>query len=208
VLNLVRTCAVVSLAVALVSPLAVAQKTKEEVKAASNKPKSQRWQVSWGVDPDARKVDATPVKTTIARLLKFKRPKDLPGKGTIPNKYKTKRIKGVETVVWTVSGTVINVAYERDGDYRLILADEKGNELTCVLVDPKRAPKRGRFSSRIEGARAIVVRTFHPTLTPREVRTPATLTGFGYFGKFNSDANKSPEGFQLHPVFKVKFGKR
>ena len=177
----------------------------EAAEAKEKKPKSQRWQVSWGVDAGAAQVRTRPVPTTVARLLKFKRPKDLPGTGDLPIRYRTHRIAGVETVVWTVTGTVVNVTYERDGDYRLILGDAKGAVLTCVLPDPARAPKRGRFSAQIDAARAVVERKLHPAETPRDVKVPARITGLGYFGRFNSDANKSPEGFQLHPVIRVEF---
>lgn len=177
----------------------------EPEEAREKKPKSQRWEVSWGVDAGAARVRSRPTRTSIAHLLQFKRPKDLPGTGDIPIRYRTHRIAGVETVVWTVTGTIVNVTYERDGDYRLILGNSKGAVLTCVLPDPARAPKRGRFSAEIDAARAIVARKLHPAATPRNVRVPARITGFGYFGRFNSDANKSPEGFQLHPVFAVSF---
>jgi hypothetical protein len=177
----------------------------EAEEAREKKPKSQRWEVSWGVDAGAARVRSRPTRTSIAHLLQFKRPKDLPGTGDIPVHYRTHRIAGVETVVWTVTGTIMNVTYERDGDYRLILGNSKGAVLTCVLPDPARAPKRGRFSAQIDAARAVVARKLHPAATPRNVRVPARITGLGYFGRFNSDANKSPEGFQLHPVFSVRF---
>jgi hypothetical protein len=170
----------------------------------AKKPKSQRWQIGWAVDEGASRIKA-PKPTTVSHLLRFKRPKDLPGTGTIPDWYKTRRITGVENYVWRVTGTIVNVAYERDGDYRLILTDSKGNVVTCVAPDPARAPKRGRYSDKIDHCRKLVVEKFHPTLTPRDVKVRATIEGLGYFGRFNSDANKSPEGFQLHPVTSVRF---
>jgi len=174
----------------------------------SKKPKSQRWQVSWAVDAEAKRMSAKPKFTTIAHLLKFKRPADMPGTGAMPERYKTHRIKPVEVTVWSIEGTVVNVAAEHDGDYRLIVADKNGEQVTCILPDPALVPKAGRFSNRINAARAVVVKKFKPTFEPRDVKVPVQLTGLGYFGRFNSDANKSPEGFQLHPVFSVKFPAR
>jgi hypothetical protein len=157
------------------------------------------------VDAGAAKIASTPRRTTIARLLMFKRPAYLPKSGTIPEKYRIARIAPIETTAWSVSGTIVNVAYERDGDYRLILADKAGKQLTCVLQDPALAPIRGPFSAKVDAARTVVKRKLNPTLTPRNVRVPARIVGIGYFGRLNSDANKSPEGFQLHPVFSVQF---
>lgn len=171
----------------------------------SKTPKSQRWPVSWAVAPDTAQIRSKATSTTIARLLQYKRPKELPGKGTIPVRYKTHRIRRVETTLWQVKGTVVNVAAEHDGDYRLIVADSRGHEVTCVLPDPALAPKRGRFSHQIDRCRAIVLKKFKPDFTPRNVRVPIEIVGIGYFGRFNSDANKSPEGFQLHPVTALRF---
>jgi hypothetical protein len=190
---------------ALAQPPAATKPESEAEEAREKKPKSQRWQVSWAVDPAAHGIPARPIPVTIPRLLRFKRPKNLAGTGTIPAHYRTHRISGVETHAWSVRATVVNVAFERDGDYRLILSDGKGAVLTCVLPDPARAPKRGRYSAQVDAARAVVARKLHPALEPRDVNVPVRLVGLGYFGRFNSDANKSPEGFQLHPVYSVQF---
>ncbi len=182
-----------------------AKDAKESTGTEKKLPRSARWPVSWGVDPYTTKMRVKPVRTTIAHLVSFKRPAYLPGKGTIPVKYRTQRIAPVETTVWSIKGTAVSCAAEHDGDYRLLVADAKGRQVTCVMPDPMLAPKRGRFSAQIDVARAAVVRKFHPTFTPQKVRVPVQIVGIGYFGRLNSDANPSPEGFQLHPVLSVRF---
>ena len=181
---------------------------KEESEDAAakkeKKPKSARWQVSWGVDPDIAKL-TKPTPTTIAHLLTFKRPTDLPGAGTVPENYRTHRIAHVETTLWAIEGTVVSVAAEHDGDYRLIVADKKGGKVCCVLPDPALAPKTSRLSAQIDAARAVVVKKFHPTFTARDVQVPVKIVSPGYFGRFNKEENPSPEGFQLHPVVGVRF---
>ena len=167
-------------------------------------PHSARWQVSWGVDPDAAKAEMKPVPTTIAHLMTFKRPADLPGKGTAPERYRTHRIAPVETTPWLIKGTVISVVKEHDGDYRLIVADTHGNQVFCVMPDPTLAPKQGALTRKLNAARAIVESRFHPTYTDQAVHVPVEVVSPGYFGRLNPE-NPNPEGFQLHPAIGVRF---
>jgi|GEM_PF-6459854 len=168
-------------------------------------PHSSRWRVSWAVDGDGAKMNMTPKRATIAKLVSFKRPAVLPKNGKPAEKYRTHRVAPVETTIWTIRGNVVSVAAEHDGDYRLIVADAKGNKVSCVMPDPALAPIRGKYSKMVDEARAVVVKKFKPTFDPRDVNVPVEVTGLGYFGRLNSDANPSPEGFQLHPVIKVRF---
>jgi len=185
---------------------AVPQEKQVPEKAGQKpEPRSARWRVSWGVDADTEKMNVKPVPTTIAHLLTFKRPADLPGQGTIPETYRTQRIKPIETTVWSVTATLVEVAAEHDGDYRLTLQDAKGGQIIGVLPDPSLAPKTGRFSKQIDAARKVVAEKLHPTFTESKVRMPVQIIGLGYFGRFNKEENPSPEGFQLHPVFSVRF---
>jgi len=168
-------------------------------------PKSKRWRVSWAVDVDTKNMKSTPKPTSIAYLVGLKRPSVLPKVGSPVEHYRTHRVKPVETTIWQIRGTVVSVAAEHDGDYRLIVADAKGRKVCCVMPDPALAPIRGRFSNQVDETRAVVVKKFKPTFDPRDVKVPIVLSGIGYFGKINNDANPSPEGFQLHPVVKVVF---
>lgn len=168
-------------------------------------PKSKRWKVSWAVDDDAAKMTSTPKPTTIEKLVQFKRPSVLPKEGSPAEHYRTHRIKPIETTVWQIRGTIVNVAAEHDGDYRLTIADEKGRKIIGVMPDPALAPIRGRFSDQLDAARAIILKKFKPTFEGQDVRIPVILNGLGYFGKMNPEENPSPEGFQLHPVIKVAF---
>jgi hypothetical protein len=169
------------------------------------KPHSARWLVSWGVDAYAQKTAPKPTPTTIEHLNTFQRPIDLPARGKAPVFYRTNRIKGIETVLWKVKGTVISQAAEHDGDYRLIVADEHGNAVCCVMPDPKLAPKTGPVSAKLNAARDVVQRKFHPTFEAKDVKVPVEVIGFGYFGRMNPEENPSPEGFQLHPLVSVRF---
>ena len=189
-----------------------AQKAKVENRPQPKKednerrePKSKRWKVSWAVDEDGAKMNAKPVPAAIAKLNSYKRPKVLPKKGSPAEHYRTHRVSPIETTVWEIRGTVVNVAAEHDGDFRLIVADEKGNKICCVLPDPDLVPLRGRFSNQVDAARAVVAKKFKLSYDPKDVNVPIVLTGIGYFGKLNHDANPSPEGFQLHPVLSAKF---
>jgi hypothetical protein len=168
-------------------------------------PNSKRWQVSWAVDPDVSKIRMKPVPTEIAHLLTFKRPAALPKKGTVPVKYRATRVAPVETTVYSIEGTVISACAEHDGDYRLIVADSKGNQVTCVMPEPDLAPKRSKISTLLDAARKVTAHKFQLDFKPTDVSVPVKLSGIGYFGRLNSDANKSPEGFQLHPVIAVEF---
>lgn len=168
-------------------------------------PHSGRWHVSWGVDPEVSKIAPTPVLTPIAKLVTFKRPSDLPKKGKTPDKYKAHRYAPVEVTQYLVRGTIIGVAAEHDGDYRLKITDGKGHSIIVVLPDPALAPIRGKFSDRIDAFRAVVANKFHPTFEERAVSVPAEIVGIGYFGRLDPEENPSPEGFQLHPGLSIKF---
>jgi len=177
---------------------------KEEAGKKPGPPKSARWQVSFSVDPDSQKMSRRPVNTTIAHLVAFKRPAVLPKKGSAPPAYKAKRIAPVETTIWKFKGTVVSVAAEHDGDYRLIVSDAKGRLVCCVMPDPSLGTKKGKFTAEINQARAVVVKRFKPTFDARTVKVPVEITGLGYFGRMNSDANPSPEGLQIRAI-KVRF---
>lgn len=168
-------------------------------------PHSKRWHISWAVDEYAAKMDVKPVPTSIAHLVTFKRPADLPKDGNGPVFYRTKRVPKIETVLWSVTGTIVGVAAEHDGDYRLKISDGKGSEVICVMPDPALAPVKGRFAAKINAVRAAVVAKFHPTFDERKVNVRATVVGFGYFGRLSPDENPSPEGFQLHPGISLRF---
>jgi len=195
------------LACLFVGAWAIQAKDDDDDKGKPKEPKSTRWRVSWAVDDDAAKMSNKPVRTTIAKLVTYKRPPVLPKdpKNKPEMRYRIHRVNSVEKTLWTIRGNVISVAHEHDGDYRLIVADAKGNVVCCVMPDPALAPIRGRWSDLVDQARAVTVKKFHPTDDPRTVKVPVEVTGFGYFGRINNDANPSPEGFQLHPVTKVRF---
>lgn len=171
-------------------------------------PKSKRWRVGWAVDEDTKAMDAKPTRTTIEKLVEFKRPADIPKEGSPTEHYRQHRFQPIESTIWEVKGTLIEVAAEKDGDYRLTIADEKGRKIIGVMPDPKLAPIRGRFSDQIDAVRKLIVEKFHPTLEEKKVKMPIVMAGLGYFGRMNPEENPSPEGFQLHPVVKVEFPKR
>lgn len=188
---------------AKIAPSKQAQEKEEEKEEAERKPgppKSARWQVSFSVDPDSQKMSRRPVNTTIAHLVSFKRPAVLPKVGRAPAAYKAKRIAPVETTIWKFRGTAVSVAAEHDGDYRLIVSDAKGRLVCCVMPDPSLATKKGKFTAEINQARAVVVKRFKPTFDARTVKVPVEITGLGYFGKMNSDANPSTEGLQIRAI--------
>lgn len=180
-----------------------AQKDDDDLKVKA--PRSGRWPVSWAVDPDASKVADKPIAVTIQKLTTFKRPADLPKAGKTPAKYKSHRVAPVELTKYLIRGTIIGVAAEHDGDYRLHVSDGKGHEVIIVLPDPDRAPKRGRFTKSLDDFRAIVAKRWHPGYEEEKVSVPAEIVGIGYFGRLNPEENPSPEGFQLHPGLSIRF---
>lgn len=169
-------------------------------------PKSSRWKVSWAVDDDAKAMKATPVPTTIAKLNTFKRPAVLPKVGKPAMQYRSHRVGAIEKTVWSVTGTIVAVAAEHDGDFRLIIADEKGNKICCVMPDPDLVPLKGPFTKALLKARHDTAHKFAPlSYEDRDVKVKATVSGIGYFGRMNPEENPSPEGFQLHPLTSVRF---
>lgn len=158
-----------------------------------------------GTDPDAKKVNPTPVKTTVEKLLDIPRPPELNSNEPDPQ-YEAKRVEPVETTVYLVEADIISHQLMPDGDFLLVLKGETGKTLVVELPDPKRAGPNSRWAKEIAAVRKAFEEKFHPTTERTEVTGRARITAVGFFGRpspRNAPANLG--GVRLQPAIKIEW---
>ena len=137
---------------------------------------SLRISIKHGQDPDASAINLTPQDISIHDLLSTKLPDDVKDVG----EYDAKRIGPFEKSTYRVHGTVTSVVHRKDGDYFLVIADEKGFRAVMEVPDPKLC-EGSPLASEIAETRKKIEDKYHPTDTQKEVNDPATFEGVGFF---------------------------
>jgi hypothetical protein len=159
-----------------------------------------------GTDLDAAKVNPTPVKTTLEKLLDLPRPLDLGV--TEPNPaYEEQRAPG-ETTIWTIEVEIVSYQLMPDGDFKVVLQGESGKRAVVELPDPKLAEK-SRWAKEITEVRRRFDERFHPTKDPKELgdaKVKVRITGVGFFGRPNpKGATDNVSGVRLQPAVKLEW---
>lgn len=112
--------------------------------ALVTKPGTERWTVKTGQDGDIGEVakniidgkdlGAGIVPATVEQLIHFPRPSDMtPPTSEFPA-YESKRSAPVELTVWQLTGDIIFLKLEADGDYHMVLQGTSG--LTLIVEVP------------------------------------------------------------------------
>lgn len=90
----------------------------------------ERWAVKTGMDPDARKVNVSPVATNIIHLRSLPAPSQLPSDS---------RVGPTELHTFSVVATILRAKEETDSDYHLVLADTGGRTMIAEIPSPASA---------------------------------------------------------------------
>ncbi|MDA8093431.1 MAG: hypothetical protein M0T84_05865 [Betaproteobacteria bacterium] len=152
-----------------------------------------RWPVKTLTDADARRIDWTPVRTTIRHLESLPRPAKSP----------TNRRTRYELHVYRVKARLVGVRHTLlDHDYHLLLVDptDPGARMIAEIPAPecaKGSGHRAAFAAARRRADAIYARIRHPWVS---------VTGVGFFDSlFHAHGHyHARNGFELHPVLSIR----
>ena len=151
-----------------------------------------RWAVKTGADPSAAIVHAT-ATMSVAELSALDRPTRISAED---------RAAPVERTIYTVSGKLLMYRREEDGDFHVVIQDER-TEATLVveIPDPAAVALRSPWRTQIESARAAFFRQFQPTSSRRDGdRRHITMVGVGFWDNRHGAVGAAYNGIELHPV--------
>jgi hypothetical protein len=104
--------------------------------AMAFKPGSERWPVKTGQDDDVDLVGKNVIKgtdfgagiveATPEELIAMPRTPDMADVNAINPAFQSKRALPLETVIWRIKATIIELKHEQDGDYHLVLQGDTG----------------------------------------------------------------------------------
>jgi hypothetical protein len=158
----------------------------------------ERWPIKVGRDNDVRKVDTTPVPSTIAELIALKAPAN-------PNRRKKTRYAPTELKVFTVEATIKVIKPEADSDYHIVISDAEGHTMIVEAPHPNCA-KGSRFEAQIAAVRAAINKHFGGSILKRmEPNIKAKITGIAFFDVLHGQEGVAPNGIELHPILEITF---
>jgi hypothetical protein len=139
------------------------------------KPGVERWSIKTGQDAEIAKVGdlgVAPgkgiVPITVEELIRIPRPADfLPVTSEIA-KYETKRAGPTEFIVWQITGMMIFMKLEADGDYHVVVQGASGDTVIVEIPTPTK-PFLGNspWLTNIKAARAAMDQKFGKMLQPQ-----------------------------------------
>lgn len=148
-----------------------------------------RWRVKVGIDDDAARVDTSPIRTTVAELVSLTRPQ--------VNFPQRKRVAPVELQTFLLRARLVRVVTEDDSDLHLVLRDLDNDRLTLVAEIPHPAcAGDDALALRFEAARHALRRVTRNGLVE--------ITGIGFFDSLHGQSGMAENGFEIHPVLRIR----
>jgi len=154
----------------------------------------ERWSVKTLTDIDASKVRAArPVRSTIAAL------------NALPvrcERLGARRIAPLEFTVYEVTGVVVAISPQADGDHHIVLKDPLspgGETIIAEIVHPDCATG-SPYARRLTNAYAHFREVGVNRLLERRVR----LTGVAFYDRDHRQIGRSRNCLELHPVLKIE----
>ena len=133
----------------------------------------ERWNVKTLADPDALKIDNTPVEKTLDDMVKLTRPAKVDA--TLP------RIAGTETTTYKLYATLTLYGQEADRDYHLVLEYDLGNTMIAEIPDPACVAKNSLGLAQITKARHEFDSEFKVSSDKHATKIAVTVIGVGFF---------------------------
>lgn len=159
---------------------------------------AERWAVKTLTDPAARRVNLTPIGSTIDTL------RALPVPGLV--EFSTPRF-AAEMRTYTVDARLLWVKEEEDRDFHLVVAGASGATMIAEIPDPDCA-RASPYVSTLRGVRNAFVSRFGLPDTRRFHAVPGTpattITGVLFFDFLHGQRGVAPNGVELHPVLDLK----
>ena len=160
----------------------------------------ERWAVKTVIDKDMARVDPAPIPTNISKLTGIDAPIN-------PNLKANNRYAPTELSIYEITGTLTLIKSEADGDYHMVIKDEKGRTMIIEAADPECA-KDSRFASEIiEVRNAIDQEMGGAVRSEKHLSKVVTVTGVGFFDLLHGQTGVAPNGIELHPVVSIVFHK-
>jgi hypothetical protein len=150
-------------------------------------------------DPDAAKVDPTPIETTITAL-------STPGELDHCQVGNEARGVGAEEFrTYSVKGTITVAKLEADHDVHLAIAEMTTTEATMIVevVDPACAPRSliyPELTSARSQLRALLGLPLTSQNLKRLVGKRVQIIGVGFFDRAHNQSGMAPSCQELHPV--------
>ncbi len=159
---------------------------------------AERWAVKTLTDPAARRVNLTPIDSTIDAL----RALPVPG----PMEFSTPRFPA-EMRTYRVEARLLWVKEEEDRDFHLVVAGASGATMIAEVPDPGCAGA-SVYVGTLRGVRTAFVSRFGRPDTRRfhavSGRPAVTITGVLFFDVAHGQRGVAPNGVELHPVLGLK----
>jgi hypothetical protein len=159
----------------------------------------ERWAIKTLTDPDAGKIDLTPIPSSVTALGSVAppaKPDDLPRQPQEMNVYR-------------VEGTIVAFKREKDSDIHLAIADPApGPHPTMIAEFPAAFCETGALAEgQIDRARSDFEAAYgKPTANFKTPTGCVTLTGVFFFDKIHGQLGVAPNGAELHPVLDFQNG--
>ena len=141
----------------------------------ATKPGVERWSIKTGQDAGVAAVGdlgVVPgkgiVPVTVEELIRIPRPADMLPVTSEIKKYETKRAAPVELTVWQITGSIIFLKLEADGDYHIVVQGASGDTVIAEIPTPTSAfLGTCPWAANIKAARAAVDQKFGKMLNPQ-----------------------------------------
>lgn len=148
----------------------------------------ERWSVKIMTDRDASLVSLVPQPTTIPTLRALAMPEEL-----YPNRA---RMPPHELKTYVLRGRLVERRLEADQDLHLVLADPTQADATLIVEIPAAvcaigSPLVGLLDEARKQAQSI------------PLGGGVEVVGIGFFDFIHNASGQAPNGFELHPVFRV-----
>ena len=161
---------------------------------------SERWAVKTLSDPDAARVDLTPVAGSVAALRALPTPADKPQAG---------RVAPTELTVFRVTADLVEAKLEDDRDFHVVIA-EPGDPAQTMIVEFADTDCSGAVGSQeaalMRSARdAFLARYPKPKESDfRDLSGRVVITGVGFFDFAHGQRGLAPNAIELHPVLSIE----
>ncbi len=157
---------------------------------------TERWQVKTLSDPDADRVELTPVATTVESLTALPRPGYLPSYG---------RSGQTETTVFCVEGWLAGFTTEADFDIHVVVAGLEDTSATMIVEIPD-ARCSGACASGFAELYARARQALENRLDTLATDTlRVRIMGVGFFDRPHGQYGAAPNNIELHPVLGIDF---
>lgn len=155
-----------------------------------------RWPVKTGSDSDIAKVAINQLHTTtVDELINLSLPTTLP---------QNNRIVPIETEVYQIQTTLLEINQTDDGDYHLLIVGSSGLTMVAEIPNPICVADSSPVKAQIIAVRKHIDQQIQVTGQVQKINIPISITGIGFYDVPHA-IGSAANGIELHPVLSVDF---